>query len=113
MSMNKRILTPFVIIILGAALQACTTSGNPQSGNNPTSQAGSKPLTMKVAELDALFSDKVFTAAVKTKLQLSDDQIVSLKKITSAELAKSRSSAPEQTSDTDTASSRAMKSIYD
>lgn len=112
--MNKRILTPIVFIILAALLQACTTSGNPsQLTNNATPAAGSKPLTMKLADLNALFGDKLFTDALKTKLQLSDQQIASLKKITSDESAKLRSAnAADQTNEADS-SSRVLKSISD
>ena len=112
--MKKRILTPILIIIIGVALQACSTSGNPQSANNATPSAGTKPLTMKLADLDALFSDKLFIAALKTKLQLSDQQIASLKKISADELAQLRSTnAGDQTSEAENASARAIKSIND
>src|SRR5262245_35134338 len=111
--MNKRILTPIAIITLAAVLQACTTNGNSaQSNNTATPSATTKPLTMKLADLNVLFGDKMFTDALKAKLQLSDQQIASLKKITSDELAKSKG-ASEQTTETDGASARAIKSISD
>ncbi len=113
--MKKRILTPLVILILVASLQGCTTSSNPtQSANNATSTPGSKPLTIKLADLDALFRDKVFTDALKSKLQLTDQQIELLKKTSGDELAKLKAAnIKDQTPEADSASARAIKSFGD
>jgi hypothetical protein len=60
----------------------------------PLSSAGEDP-SLTLAVLDQLFTDKVFTAALKSKVQLTDDQIAALKKTSSGELANLRSANAE------------------
>src|SRR5436190_3249394 len=98
-SMKKNIITPLLITlaVLVSLLQACSSDvQSPQAANNPTSSSspGEDPsLTLPV--LDQLFSDKVFTAALKSKVHITDDQIAALKKTSTDELAKLHSAKAE------------------
>src|SRR6185369_5963580 len=114
--MKKHIISPLLLILitLTPLLQACSSNAQPpQAGNSPTplSSAGEDP-SLTLAVLDQLFTDKVFTAALKSKVQLTDDQIATLKKTSSGELANLRS-AENQTAAADAARVRTLKSIRD
>ena len=115
-SMKKTIITAATIMILGILLYGCSAEVQPQQANsNSTSTPSvndSLPLTLPV--LDGLFRDKAFTAVLKSKVQLSDDQIMALKKVTSDELASLRTSnADSQKAAAEAARSRTLKSIHD
>lgn len=75
-----------------------TTTPSPISSASPTTgavaDASSIPVTLPV--LDALFTDEAFKAALKSKLQLSDEQIGGLRNSASAEVAKLRQTNAEQ-----------------
>ena len=116
--MKKHIISPLLLtlITLTPLLQACSSSAQPpQTANSPTplSSASEDPsLTLTV--LDQLFTDKAFTAALKSKVELTDDQIAALKKTSSAELANLRSAnAGNQTAAADAARARTLKFIRD
>src|SRR5580765_7798891 len=116
--MKKHIISPLLLILitLTPLLQACSSSAQPpQPGNSPTplSSAGEDP-SLTLAVLDQLFTDKVFTAALKSKVELSDDQLAALKKNSSGELANLRSAnAENQTAAADAARARTLKFIRD
>src|SRR5580765_836338 len=116
--MKKHIISPLLLILitLTPLLQACSSSAQPpQPGNSPTplSSAGEDP-SLTLAVLDQLFTDKVFTAALKSKVELSDDQLAALKKNSSGELANLRSAnAENRTAAADAARARTLKFIRD
>lgn len=117
-SMKKTITIPLVIIVIayGALFQACGSASQPPLAmNSPTPLSSpSEDLSLTPAVLDQLFSDKVFTAALKSKLQLTDDQIASLKRVSSDETAKLRSAnAENQTAALEDARTHTMKSFRD
>src|SRR5262245_40389558 len=113
--MNRTIVPPITLIIFVALLQACTASVQPQATNNPNpSPSASDTMSITLPVLDTLFSDKLFTAALKSKVQLTEEQIAALKQISGAELAKlPAANAGAQTSATDNASARVFNSIRD
>jgi len=115
--MKKHIISPLLLILitLTPLLQACSSNAQPpQAGNSPTplSSAGEDP-SLTLAVLDQLFTDKVFTAALKSKVQLTDDQIAALKKTSSGELAKLGSANAENQAAADAARTRTLKFIRD
>ena len=115
-SMKKTIITAITTIILGVLLYGCAAEVQPPQANNnsASSPSASESLQITLPALDALFSDKIFTAALKSRVQLTDEQIAALKKATSDELSKLRSSnAESQTAATEEARLRALKSIGD
>jgi lipoprotein-anchoring transpeptidase ErfK/SrfK len=97
--MMKRAL-PFaaILVLLSAATIACrrgnratqVPASTPAVSSTPVAEV---PITLPV--LDALFADKQFRTDLKSKLQLTDEQIEALKKLSSAEVAKLRQSNAE------------------
>lgn len=77
---------------------ACTQQNGPTPNTNTVSQASpaasatnisqTVPVTLPV--LDALFADQEFRTALKSKVELTDDQLTQLQKIASDEVAKLR-----------------------
>src|SRR5882672_3766018 len=68
-----------------------SASPSPSSSPSPTgsvSKATAIPVTLPV--LDALFSDEAFKSNLKSKVQLTDDQLAQLQKISSEEVARLR-----------------------
>lgn len=104
-----------VIITCGLLLAGCERQGAiPQSPvSQSTPQTASEPLTITLPVLDGLLNDKMFLAALKSKVQLTDEQIAALKKISSNELA--RLGAPNGGNQTaaEEGRARALKSIRD
>jgi lipoprotein-anchoring transpeptidase ErfK/SrfK len=79
-----------------------------------TTEAEATPVTLPV--LDALFADELFVADLRTKLQLTDEQIAGLRKIAQEEIARLRKGNAEDHSvaeqnRTAEASERARQSI--
>jgi lipoprotein-anchoring transpeptidase ErfK/SrfK len=115
----KKTIIPLLVIVIGfgALFQACSSAGPPppSAANSPTPLSSpSEDASLTPSVLDQLFSDKIFTAALKSKVQLTDDQIASLKKVSSDELAKLRSAnAENQTAAVEDARARTLKSIRD
>jgi lipoprotein-anchoring transpeptidase ErfK/SrfK len=116
--MKKHIITPLLLALITFAplLQACTSAGQPpQAANSPTPlSAASEDPSLTLPVLDQLFAEKIFTAALKSKVQLTEDQIAALKKTSSDELAKLRSAnAENQTAAAEEARARTLKSMRD
>jgi L,D-transpeptidase ErfK/SrfK len=116
--MKKIIITPLLLTLVsfGLWLQACTSDiQSPQAANSPTpSSTASEDPSLTLPVLDELFADKIFTAALKSRVQLTDDQIATLKKTSSNELAKLRAAnAANQTAAAEDARTRTLKSIRD
>lgn len=92
--------TPKLLILaLALLLSGCERqAAGPQAAATPSpspaaGQAEMVPITLPV--LDALFAEEKFTAELKAKLQLTDDQIEQLRKISRAEVTKLRSASAE------------------
>ena len=77
------------------------TTGSPSPSATPSpsgeaSKASAVPVTLPV--LDALFSDEAFRSKLKSRVELTDDQIAQLQKIAADEVAKLRQLNAEQQS---------------
>lgn len=73
-----------------------TASPSPSPSASPTNSITSSiPVTLPV--LDALFSDEKFKTELKSKVQLTDDQVAQLQKIAADEVAKLREANAEET----------------
>lgn len=101
---------PGLIIALSTLAAGCATesinntnsisaaSPSPSSSATPGAVSKAAPVTLPV--LDALFSAEAFKSDVKSKLQLTDDQLGALQKIAGDEVARLRQSNVEgQTAD--------------
>src|SRR5438046_4617827 len=98
----KRRLPYLVLILVGLSAAGCVAVPTNQSNKNlspPASPAASvspspvngeaanaEPLTLPV--LDAFFAEEGFSALLRTRLHISDEQIVKLKELAKAETAK-------------------------
>ncbi len=71
-----------------------TPAVSPSPASGVVTTASTVPVTLPV--LDALFADEAFKAELKSKLQLTDDQISGLRKSASDEVAKLRQVNAEQ-----------------
>src|SRR3977135_2964859 len=109
-----------ILIVLGLLLAGCEpqieTPTTPLAHASPTGSPlgpaaiAAVPITLPV--LDALFADKAFKAELKAKLQLTDDQINALSKISGAAVTKLRqSNAENQSGDAEAARQNAFESI--
>lgn len=109
--MNKRL--PNLSLVLGISLAAIScVSQTPTNTNSvvissptPTTVASPSPgavteavtVPVTLPVLDALFTDDSFKAELKSKLQLTDDQISNLRKIAADEVARLREGSAEPT----------------
>lgn len=86
-------------------------TGTAAASPSPTADENqSVPITLPV--LDALFTDEKFKTELKSKLALSDEQIAALKKVSSEEVAKLRSTnAENQESSAEAARQNALGAI--
>src|SRR5882672_3055941 len=97
--MKANFKAALILMILIVLVSGCgRRADSPQALATPTpSPAGSTnetvPTTLPV--LDALFADEAFTKGLKSKLQLTDDQISALRRISRAAVAKLRQSNAE------------------
>ena len=88
-------LSASLLAAAGCATQPAANSNSappvavatPSASASPAARAGMTiPVTLPV--LDALFSDEAFKTSLKSKIQLTDDQIAQLKKVASEEVGK-------------------------
>jgi lipoprotein-anchoring transpeptidase ErfK/SrfK len=102
-----------IIAICGLLLTGCRRGEqNPQpvAASTPPSAAESVPITLPV--LDALFADEAFKAELKSKLQLTDDQINALRKISGQAVTKlHESNAENQSGSAEVARQDAIEAI--
>lgn len=93
----------WTVAAVGCATQpagnSVTTPGSPSpspsaSPSGEVSKATAIPVTLPV--LDALFSDEAFKSSLKSKIELTDDQIAQLQKISGEEVARLRQSNTEE-----------------
>lgn len=92
---NIALLLLVLTVSLAVACVNDTTNSNsnsaspsPTPSTSPTATSSTVPVTLPV--LDALFADEAFKTNLKSKVQLSDDQIAQLQKISAAEVARLR-----------------------
>src|SRR5262245_3613295 len=114
--MKTTLITAATLIILGLLLYGCSAEVQPpQAGNNATpAPPPNNSQAISLPALDALFGDKLFTDALKAKVQLSDEEIARIKKLSSDEMAKLRApNAENQTNAAEEARARVLKSIRD
>lgn len=90
-----------LLFIAGCAVEPSTNSNsNAVSSNSPsaspsaTAVSQAVPVTLPV--LDALFSDEGFKSALKSKVQLTEDQVAQLQKLAGDEVARLRESNLEE-----------------
>ena len=102
-----------IIAICGLLLTGCRRGEqNPQpvAASTPPSAAESVPITLPV--LDALFADEAFKAELKSKLQLTDDQINALRKVSGQAVTKlHESNAENQSGSAEVARQDAIEAI--
>src|SRR5258705_5964752 len=110
--MKKTIITPLLLTLITLApwLQACTSQSQPaQAVNSPTPSSDRLDITAVV--LDELLKDKSFTVVLKSKVQLTDQQLASLKQISNDEMARLGSvNAENRKSEAEASSVRVAKS---
>ena len=83
----------------GNSNSVATVSPTPASPSpSPSPQAETKTVAVTLPVLDALFADEAFNGELKSKLQLTDAQINSLRTIAGAEVARLRHENAEQAS---------------
>ena len=111
-----------LVLVLAISFAACTTTPSNSNSNVATTTASPSPspstsatesisqLTLPV--LDALLTNESFAGELKSKLQVTDDQINSLKKLASTEVARLRqTNAEDATGDAADARDRATREI--
>jgi lipoprotein-anchoring transpeptidase ErfK/SrfK len=112
---------PAIMVVLGLFLTGCEPQvQNPGTAARATATPTASPVTSTATEavpitlpvLDALLADEAFKADLKSKLQLTDEQVVALRKISSEEVAKLRhSNAESRAGDAEAARQKAIESI--
>jgi lipoprotein-anchoring transpeptidase ErfK/SrfK len=114
--MKRLFKSPLILIIFGLLLNGCKPAQieAPKSEATPpeasAALAAAVPITLPV--LDALLADERFKANLKSELQLTDEQIAALRKISSAEVANLRhSNAETRPGDAEAARQHAVESI--
>ena len=114
-----------LLVLLALALGACVTnnSNSPTTAVSPTpspstspapsaSESGKPRSEVTLAVLDALLANDSFVSGLKGKLQVTDEQIQSLKKAASDEVDRLRTgNAEDSTTAADNASERATQQI--
>ena len=104
-----RIITIGILFLAGCTRQAQTPPA-PVAASTPPTAAEAVPITLPV--LDALFGEDAFKAELKAKLQLTDDQIAALRRISSEAVTKlHKSNAELQAGSAEAARQNAIESI--
>ena len=108
--------TAFLVLTMALLLPACQRQGEaPRAVATPTSSplaaaAETVPITLPV--LDALLADKAFKADLKSKLQLTDEQIAALGKNSSEAVTRLRhANAENQSGSAETSRQNAIEAI--
>ncbi len=113
------VIALFVVAVAGCAVEPASNSNSvtPSASPSPTTSASpvdkvsvTIPVTLPV--LDALLADDAFKSNLKTKVELTEDQIAQLRKVAADEVAKLRETTDEVSSGTAEQSRlRAVESI--
>ena len=90
-------------VAAGCAVGPASNNNSVQSTTSPTPSAPAAPvekvsvtIPVTLPVLDALLADDAFKSNLKTKVELTDDQIAQLKKVAADEVAKLRETATEE-----------------
>src|SRR5258708_18230464 len=117
MRINK---APLIILVCGLLVTGCkpqietpeTPLALASRTGAPCSPAPSSAVPITLPVLDALFADEAFKAELKSQLQLTNDQIDTLRKISSEAVTKLRkSNAENQTGSAEAARESAIEAI--
>ena len=102
-STRQLYILAFFVCLLTSCAPAPTNSNTTVSQATPSPTASPSPVRAHAASvrvtlplLDALLSDEKFVGQLKSKLQLSDDQIASLKRVSSTEIDRLRETNAEE-----------------
>jgi lipoprotein-anchoring transpeptidase ErfK/SrfK len=98
-NMKPTFKAALIFTICGLLLAGCRRgeqNQQPVAASTPPSAAEAVPITLPV--LNALFADEAFKTELKSKLQLTDEQINTLRKVSSDEVAKLRKATAENQS---------------
>src|SRR5882672_2310238 len=110
---SKALLVTAALVLLGSACQRRTAAPPANVAPSPSPAAGQAetiPITLPV--LDALLADKAFKADLKSKLQLTDEQIAALGKISSEAVTRLRhANAENQSGSAETSRQNAIEAI--
>ena len=108
-----------IVAVAGCAVEPAGNTNSATAPGSPSPSAAAStvdkvsvaiPVTLPV--LDALLSDDAFKSNLKSKVDLTDDQIAQLRKVAADEVAKLRETTPEETSGTaEQSRQRAVESI--
>ena len=94
--MKQTLKAALIIMACGLILAGCRQGAQnppPVAASTPPSATEAVPITLPV--LDALFAEEAFKTELKSKLQLTDEQINALRKVSSDEVAKLRKANAE------------------
>jgi len=113
-NMKPTFKAALIITSCGLLLAGCNrqrqTPPPPVATSTPPTATEAIPITLPV--LDALFADEAFKTELKSKLQLTDEQISALRKTSSEEVAKLRkANAENQTGSAEASRNNAIESI--
>ena len=102
-----------IFTICGLLLTGCRRGAqNPQPVAASTPPAATEAIPITLPVLDALFADEVFKTELKSKLQLTDEQIGGLRRTSSEEVAKLRkANAENQAGSAEASRNNAIESI--
>jgi lipoprotein-anchoring transpeptidase ErfK/SrfK len=110
---SKALLVTAALVLLLSACQRRTAAPQVIVTPSPSpvvGQAETVPITLPV--LDALLADETFKADLKSKLQLTNEQITALRKISSEEVARlHRANAENQSGSAETARQSSIEAI--
>src|SRR5215510_11636093 len=114
-NMKPTIITATALIIFGVLFYGCTGGTNsPQAADSPAPSPSADTVNVTLEILDSLLTDKAATAEVKSKVKITEEQVVALRKISSDEVAKmNTSNAADRNRNAEEASARVLKSISD
>ncbi len=94
-----------LIAAAGCAVEPAGNSNSTTPAGSPSPSASASPVSkvsmaipVTLPVLDALFSDEAFKSNLKSKVELTDEQIAQLKKVAADEVAKLRESNTEEIS---------------
>src|SRR5215210_1318139 len=71
----------------GAPTNTATPAASPAPSASPAANAAAANLPVTLPVLDAMFSDESFAGELKSKLQLTDEQVEGLRKVAGEERA--------------------------
>src|SRR4029450_1357868 len=113
--------TVLLTLVCAFGFAACTAPNNsntgvgqatPSPGSSPAASATDSISQLTLPVLDAMLTDEAFAKELRSKLQLSDDQLNSLKRVASSEVNRLReSNAEDSTGDAAEARERASREI--